>query len=729
AEAKAAPVRLAFGDGDDAVTIDIRSAEASVTGSGATPVVDAALDLAQLITPQVKLTDVGLDVSSTAFDVRTRTGPVDAQLSAGTVSSNIAGLAPYLVGQFAAAIKADIGAETIAITRSSIEGEALSATASGTLIRTDGSADIDFTGDVTTAALPGAARGILGERLAIAGTFLRKADGAVDFSVLDITSGKLAASGSAGLAGGVVRADLSGALADLSGLADGVSGAATFGLTANGPVVGPTLTLKLNSDRIESGGRAITGLALTATGSSNADAPAADISLTGMVEGQALKGSAKLATRDGRREVSGLSLTLGENRISGDLVLDEAFLPVGSVDFTLPDLAPLAALALQQASGAASGRIVFETAADGPSATIDATVQSFRRGDISGQTIGIEASVANYVAQPAVSGRIRAASVTAGATAISDIDVRLTRDGAWTGFDGGATAAGIPAKAKGRAKFENGTATVELDAGSATVRGIAATIAKRSTIVNANGVTRLDAVTLAIGGGSAVVSGTVGATLALDATLSGIPASLADSFAPGLGATGTVAGTVRISGQASAPAVAYDLTLSGAQTGQTRSAGFGGLQIASTGTFANGTLNFDATVGDGSGITMRGGGSVAPGGAINVQFNGNVPFGFLTSRLAAQGLSLSGAADVAITVRGSTSAPDIGGTVRASGARMIDARSGIAIGDINADIALGGGVATLRAFTGSISTGGKISASGTIGIDGATGFPADLSVK
>ena len=106
-----------------------------------------------------------------------------------------------------------------------------------------------------------------------------------------------------------------------------------------------------------------------------------------------------------------------------------------------------------------------------------------------------------------------------------------------------------------------------------------------------------------------------------------------------------------------------------------------------------------------------------------------MPFAFLTERLAAQGISLTGSANADIRVSGGLGAPDISGTVRTSGARLVAARAGIAINDISADVALGGGVATIRSLTGTLSTSGTISASGTVGIDPATGFPANLTVK
>ena len=87
---------------------------------------------------------------------------------------------------------------------------------------------------------------------------------------------------------------------------------------------------------------------------------------------------------------------------------------------------------------------------------------------------------------------------------------------------------------------------------------------------------------------------------------------------------------------------------------------------------------FNANVSDGAGLGLKGGGTVTTAGtpALALDFNGKVPFCFLAAKLAAQGLSLTGTANVNVQVRGPATSPVIGGTVSTSGARLVDARSG-----------------------------------------------------
>ena len=124
------------------------------------------------------------------------------------------------------------------------------------------------------------------------------------------------------------------------------------------------------------------------------------------------------------------------------------------------------------------------------------------------------------------------------------------------------------------------------------MRGIKAALARASTVSIAGGQTRLGNLALNVGGGSVTVSGTAGSTLNANVTIAKLPASVVNAFAPGLDAGGTISGTVKATGAAANPAVAYTLDWTGAQTSQTRGAGLKTMTIRSTGNFASQRLTF-----------------------------------------------------------------------------------------------------------------------------------------
>ena len=106
-------------------------------------------------------------------------------------------------------------------------------------------------------------------------------------------------------------------------------------------------------------GRDIENLELKASGTADLANPEANVTLKGMVGRETLDGRAVLNTADGRRAVRDLSLSLGQNRIAGSLALDENFIPDGTINFDLPNLGPLAALALETIEGSVKGTVTF----------------------------------------------------------------------------------------------------------------------------------------------------------------------------------------------------------------------------------------------------------------------------------------------------------------------------------------------------------------------------------
>jgi translocation and assembly module TamB len=388
-------------------------------------------------------------------------------------------------------------------------------------------------------------------------------------------------------------------------------------------------------------------------------------------------------------------------------VLDDAFLPEGRIGFELPDLGPLAALALEKIEGALNGSVVFSKPEGVPRVAVKAVTSSLTRGDLNARNVTVDAQVSNYAQAPAISGTIRADGVTSGDTAVTGIDIDLKQEGDWTAFSGGATVKDIPASAAGRVRVAKGTTTLELKSGQATFQGVRAAIAEPSTIVVKDGRTALERLVIGIGNGRITVSGAVADALDIRADLSSVPVSVANNFAAGLDAAGSISGTVNVTGPTSAPVVKYDLKASGLAAAQTRSAGLGGIGIDSSGTFANNRLDFTSTISEGSGMRLQGGGAVTTQGTPNLSldFSGNVPFAIANRMLAENSMSMEGTAAVAVKVSGPVSAPVISGTVRSNGARFIAAQAGIAVNDIALDVSMGNGVATINRFTGRLSSG------------------------
>ncbi|WP_246730323.1 translocation/assembly module TamB domain-containing protein [Nitratireductor mangrovi] len=726
------PVMLTFGAGADPVIVAIRSARAAITGSGAAPAVDGTIDLSSAQGAGFGVADIKARLASPGFDLRRWTGPVSFELAAGGVGTVNTALAPLVAGPLEMSGEARLETERVSIEKLEVKNRQVGLAGTGGLAPETGAADATISAQIVVAALPEAARRYLGERLKVSGRFERGADGALSASNLELNSDPLTARGNVSLAEGQVEAALAGAYGAVARLSDQAQGAIDFQLAATGDITRPEVELRVASERIESAGRAITDLVLEAKGTADPAKPVADVNLSGAIEGETIDGRARLRSAEGGgSRVEELLVSVGENRISGTLDLDAAFVPVGDLELALPDITPLAAMALEEAAGNVSGTISFRK--DGAVPTVDLVARTDRlsRGDLTVEKASVRMGVRDYLAQPTIAGRVEAEAVRTGGTEIAKIGVDLSRDGEWTGFSGSATVTGIPAAAAGRVRIADGETTVELASAKGAFRGIQAALASATTVRVRDGTAYLDRMALGVEGGTAEVTGSAGEALDLTVKLASLPASLANSFAPGLAAAGSVSGTVKIAGAAADPRITYDVDWRGAATSQTREAGFGALSLASTGSFEKGRLRFDARAGDGGGLGLNGGGTVNTVGGVSLdtRFAGKVPFSFLTQRLAAQGLALDGGANVEVAVSGAAASPVLSGSVKTSGARLVDARSGIAVRDIAADIGLARGVATIRSMTGELSTGGRLSVGGTVAVDPARGFPADLTAR
>lgn len=729
-EAAGEGVPLSFGTEESPIDMIVEMASIRAMGDGREPNVDIAATLSKVATNDAELDDLAIALHSDAFNIQERSGPVTGTATAAALIIDNPTIAPLVAGKIGAGFAGTLTTDSLTVTDGNLSSDAIAGKFTGDVSLVDGSVTLKLNADVASSALPAAVRPALAERVQLDADIARDHEGMVSADPFSISSGELSASGRVRTANQEIDANITGRLGNVGLLAQGASGAVDLEVTAQGALATPDVSLTMMSDRIEAAGREIAGLKLTAAGRADMANPAADVSLTGTVGGEALDGKANLSTSNGRREVKGLTLSLGQNRIAGDLMLDDKFLPLGTVNFQLPDVGALAALALETVKGDLNGTLNFSQNAGKPELAVNATTKSLARGDLTAADVAINATVSDYVAAPTVSGRVQAATVTSGKTVVKGIDVRLTQQAGWTGFDGGATVADIPARASGRVQVANGRTVIELATGEATVRGLRARLARASRVEIANGTTTLDKVALDIGGGNVVVSGTAGSTLNLNATLTAVPASVVNNFAPGLNAAGTISGTARVTGAAANPAVGYSFDWRGAQTAQTRAAGFGGFTINSSGDFSGGRLQFRANAADGSGLGINGGGTVDTGSrALSLDFSGGVPFSFLASKLAPSGLSLTGTSNVNVQVRGSFNSPVIGGSLSTSGARFVAAASGIAINDIRAEIAMANNTATIRTLTGNLSTGGSLSGSGTVGMAAGSGFPADIKLR
>ena len=425
-----------------------------------------------------------------------------------------------------------------------------------------------------------------------------------------------------------------------------------------------------------------------------------------------------------------MRLQVADNLISGTLVLDEAYRPVGSIDLDLRDVGSLSALALQSIKGNGGGTIRFDVR-DGVSvAEVALGFPELADEGFSIRNARLAASIADLMSAPKPTGTLDVAFLSAGETDVSNLKAAFSQAQGWTLIDGKAQAAGFPVALKARVRQGDAGTELEVETARTSYQGLGINLVEPARVVVRDGVAQIERLVFSPGGGRVAVSGSAGQALDISVAISDLPLTSVNAVAPGAGLSGALSGSVSVGGTAQAPIISYDLSASGVRAAAASSVADIPLSVTANGGFNAGRLSFDARA-NGSGLAFIASGGLDTGGAqaISAKINGSVPFSLLSSAIAKQGLALTGAAQADMTIAGSVGAPQISGTLTTSGSRLVDGRSGIAINNLAADIGLTPGEASIRSLSGELSSGGRISGSGAVELDPASSFPADLNLK
>lgn len=588
-----------------------------------------------------------------------------------------------------------------------------------------------LSGTMRNAVLSAQVPGFLGPDTRFEGRVSRDDSGALTVSDFQASSEFARLAGAAALSG---EGEISGSLdASLSRLADAgspISGGLDLTASMSGPTSAPEFDVRLTGNQLTVQGRNLSDLVLTAKGVANPASPQADVELTGALEGQPVNGSVVLAQADGAVRIDPLRLQVADNLITGSLVLDEAYRPKGAIDLDLRDIGSLSALALQAIEGRGGGSVRFDVQ-DGTSvAAVGLGFPELSGDGFSLRDASMNLDVADLFGAARPVGKVEVSSLSAGGTDVTKLAASFTQEGTWTVVEGKAQAAGLPVSLDARVRQGDEGTELEAEAARTVWNGLAISLLEPARIVVRDGVARIERLVLSPGGGRVSVTGTAGEALAVDLAISGLPLASVNAVAPGAGLSGALSGTVRVRGTGSAPAVEYDLEARDVRAAAASSVADVPLAVRATGGFEANRLSFNANAsGGGLAFTASGGLQTSGSQAISARINGSVPFSLLSAAIAKQGLALSGTAQADIAIDGSIGAPRISGTITTSGSRLVDGRSGIAIDNLSADIGLTAAEASIRSLSGELSSGGRISGSGVVGLDAAANFPADLKLK
>ncbi|AJY45754.1 translocation/assembly module TamB domain-containing protein [Martelella endophytica] len=720
------PVPFAWPLGEDQLSLAMTSAAVTLSGDAQNADITASAKLARLTVPQADVSDVALDVKGTGFNITERSGTLDTTLSVGGIVLDNEAISPFVRAPVTIKAPVTLAGSQITLDKATLESGAIGGTVDLAYDTADGGLNGHAKLFLAPDALPTAAANMISGTTRVESDFALAAGGAISLSGLEVENDLVNASGDVALSDGSLDASLKAVVADLARLAPQVSGKAELSLDAKGDVTKPDIDAKVTADALQITGETLENFVLTLSGKADMAAPEATLSASGNYAGQPLTLAADVASSDGAIAISGIDGKVGANTLSGDLTLNGEFLPAGGISFDFPDLKLLAGLAGQQASGSLKGRVELDNDGGKLGLSLDASSDRLGFATVSAENLDADVTVAD-IAELKASGKIAVGTLNASGQSVSNIALTARNDGNSTTFDLAARYQDKPIEAEA-VVTRGDTIEIDLQRLSGSPMAVDLRLAQPGHVSIANGTANLSNIRLGIGGGTVSASGSVGNTLNLAIDINGVSAAVANLFVPSLGAEGTVSGTVRTSGSLANPAADYDLTWNNGNLAQNRQLGGPSFTLSASGRYDGNQVTTDATMNNGSGMTVTANGSVGLTGnmPLDLAVRGQLPLSMVSAAAANAGFVLSGSATGDITVGGSAKSPQLSGGVDVNITSLTDIRRGITLNDIRGRVALAGDRVTIDGITGRLSGGGTITIKGNVGITGD--FPAALQV-
>ncbi len=404
-------------------------------------------------------------------------------------------------------------------------------------------------------------------------------------------------------------------LSDLNLVDPRLKGAVTANGRASGTGEPITVSVAVAIPQGEVMGRQLTNARVGFDGKVNGSDVTGTLSGTGGLDGLVLSLGGDVASVGTKRSISGLELMVGANRLSGDMTKDGEAPIEGRLTLHAPDIAPVASLALVDATGAIDADIQLAPAEVGQGVTLvigamDLSVGANRIGQLDAK-----ADVKDALGLPLIDGQLSASDLALAGIEVSSVNAKASPlDAKRMSFSADARLAiGTLADLSGELdRLDDGFA-VTLDTLRLRQQGVAANLTAPATVTMRGGAIELTPLGLDFGGGNLTAKGRMDENFDLDLAISNLPLALANTIRPDLGLAGDINGTARVTGPRDAPDVRFDLKAAGMESAITRNAGLPPVELDATGQTADNRLNLDATVGSGAGLSAKAQGSVPLG--------------------------------------------------------------------------------------------------------------------
>ncbi len=258
-------------------------------------------------------------------------------------------------------------------------------------------------------------------------------------------------------------------------------------------------------------------------------------------------------------------------------------------------------------------------------------------------------------------------------------------------------------------------------------RGESIALAQPANFDLAGGVA-VDRLVLKALGGGIIVEGRVSPKLALTASAENIQLTSFRSFAPQLGAEGTLSASAHLTGTIAAPF--GTVALNGKElrvAGYSRRLAPAALEARAELNGGAAKVNAKLSAGESVAMTLQGSAPLSSDHALDLHAAGSADLSLLNPLLTAAGRQVKGRITLDGAVAGVIAVPRLSGTASLKGAEFQDYTQGIHVHDIAADLKADNGVIRIVKLDGKAGPG-SIGGSGTIDTT-ATRWPVDLTIS
>lgn len=219
--------------------------------------------------------------------------------------------------------------------------------------------------------------------------------------------------------------------------------------------------------------------------------------------------------------------------------------------------------------------------------------------------------------------------------------------------------------------------------------------------------------------------------LDVNVELANLPLALLNGVVKDQNLGGNVTGTVKVTGALTNPAAEFNLNGRALSAKPLAENGLAPLNLKAAGRYGDKTVNISSLSVDGpQNLSVTAQGRVPlSGSGLGIDVTGQIPLALANRFLSDRGAQATGTLALTANVSGGFDNPQIRGMFSTSGAQMVDPETNIRLNNITINGSMEGQTIRLRNASAALSTGGSINADGTISINAAQNFPADLRIN